>query len=439
MLSEIKISHKFDVLWEQPDEVRYYIITGGRGSSKSFSVSLWDCLKTFEQNSKTLYTRYTLISAKKSIIPEFEEKIQLLDAEEHFQINNNDITNNSTGSSILFSGIKTSSGNQTANLKSLQGVSVWILDEAEELVDESIFDKIDLSIRSKKSNNIVVLILNPTTKEHWIYKRFFESRGIDGGFNGINQDVCYIHTTYQDNLDNLSASFLNSIENIRLNNPEKYEHQILGGWRNKAEGVIFNNWQYGKFDDSLHYYYGLDFGFSTDPDACVKVAIDDKKRKLYVKELFYRNGQTIDVLTKLIANLPKGEIIADSAEDRLVDHLRTHAKRQVRRVKKPAGSVMAGISLLQNYTIIVEENSTNVAKELNNYSWNGKAKEAPIDMYNHLIDAIRYVVYTYGSRKFETPETYEDKNTRFVKGDFAGGLSSPWAGGDHTTENTSIF
>jgi len=381
-LSPIKINEKFDTLFKQPKGIRYYIVTGGRGSSKSFSIALWNCLKTFEQDSKTLYTRYTLISARKSIIPEFEEKINILNASDHFDVTNNEIINLETKSSILFSGIKTSSGNQTANLKSLQGVSCWILDEAEELVDELTFDKIDLSIRSKQSNNIVVLILNPTTKEHWIYKRFFEDKGVMDGFNGIKDDTCYIHTTYLDNKENLSTSFLNSIESIKANRPDKYKYQILGGWRNKAEGVIFT-WDYGNMDNSLPYYYGLDFGFVNDPDACVKVAIDQKRNVIYLEEMFYEYGQQIETVAKRVKELERGQIVADSAEARLIDYLRKESQCPIRSVKKGAGSVLEGVKLMQNYTIKVCGDSPNLVKELNNYAWNGKAKEAPIDDWNH--------------------------------------------------------
>lgn len=87
-----------------------------------------------------------------------------------------EIINKKSKSEIIFRGLKTSSGDQTANLKSLQGVTTWILDEAEELTDEATFDKINLSVRIKGKHNRVILILNPSTKEHWIYQRFFESK-----------------------------------------------------------------------------------------------------------------------------------------------------------------------------------------------------------------------------------------------------------------------
>ena len=68
------------------------------------------------------------------------------------------------------------------------------MDEAEELNDEDIFDKIDLSVRNKIQENGVILILNPTTKEHFIYKRWFEDRGVAAGSNITKEDTTYIHT-----------------------------------------------------------------------------------------------------------------------------------------------------------------------------------------------------------------------------------------------------
>lgn len=425
-LSKIQISDKYENIFNQPKGVRYYIVTGGRGSGKSFSIGLWASLKTFEQNVKILYTRFTLVSARKSIIPEFQEKIELANMTDHMVVTQNEITNTKTGSNILFSGIKTSSGNQTANLKSLQGVSCWILEEAEEEDSEDRFDKIDLSIRSQKSQNIVVLILNPTTKEHWIYRRFFEDKQIPEGYNGVKGDTCYIHTTYQDNINNLSDTYLSRIQAIRQNNPSKYNHQILGGWREKAEGVIFTEWEYGTFDDSLTWYYGLDFGYVADPDACVKVAIDDKRGILYLEEVFYNYGQTIDDIAQEVKKLERKTIVADSAEQRLINHLQKKSQRSVFPVKKGPGSVMHGIKIMQNYKIVVCGESPNLVKELNNYCYNGKAKEAPIDDYNHLIDSSRYVVHTFAANKLERHDPIDNDFTKWNRGDTTGYKAQPW-------------
>ena len=232
---------------------------------------------------RILFTRYTMVSAHLSIIPEFLEKITLLGYENIFSVNKAEVLNLGNESDILFRGIKTSAGNQTASLKSLQGISCWVLDEAEELIDENTFDTIDLSIREKNVQNRVILILNPVTKEHWIYKRFFEDKGVEAGFNGSKGNTTYIHSTYLDNIENLSKSFLERIKAIKHHNFKKYQHSILGSWLDKAEGVVFENWSIGEFNpDGLQTSCGMDFGFSIDPDSLTEVAIDKMIKKIYL-------------------------------------------------------------------------------------------------------------------------------------------------------------
>ena len=256
---------------------RYFIVTGGRGSGKSFSINLLLVLLTYEAGHTILFTRFTLASAYISIIPEFIDKIETLNIQEDFHITKDEIINKRSGSKIIFKGIKTSSGDQTANLKSLTNVSTWVMDEAEELVDENIFDKIDLSVRNLKNQNRIIMILNPVTKEHWIYSRFFEEKGVMESSNVSKGNTTYIHTTYQDNIENLSTSYLEQIENIKLRRPEKYRHQMLGGWLAKAEGVIFTNWKVGQFKKFGVSVYGQDYGFAADPSTLIETNIDQPK------------------------------------------------------------------------------------------------------------------------------------------------------------------
>ena len=385
----VTISNKYDNLGS---DSRYFIITGGRGSSKSFSITTFLSLLTRESGHIILFTRYTLVSAHVSIIPEFIEKIELLGMANDFAVTKDEILNIKTGSKIIFKGIKTSSGTQTANLKSLQGVTTFVLDEAEELTDEDVFDKIYLSIRHKTKQNRVILILNPATKEHFIYQRFFEGKGIEGGANTIKGDTTYIHTTYFDNIHNLSESFLSQIETIKERRPDKYQHQILGGWLNRAEGVIFSNWTIGKFKDVGSVVYGQDFGFSADPTTLVATSIDSVNKVIYLKLHLYQTGLTtsdIYRLNKSIAN--DCLIVADSAEPRLINELRDKGLNIMEAIKGQ-GSVTYGISLLQDYDLIVDEDSIDLIKELNNYSWLERKSKTPIDKHNHALDAIRYAV-----------------------------------------------
>jgi phage terminase large subunit len=384
----ISLNHKYNALGS---DSRYFVITGGRGSGKSYSVNSFLLLLTYEFGHVILFTRYTLISAHISIIPEFIDKIETAGLSEHFRITKDEIINLQTGSKIIFKGIKTSSGTQTANLKSLAGVTTWVLDEAEELTDETVFDKIDFSIRVKGIQNRVIKILNPVTKEHFIYKKFFEGMGVEAGSNITKHNTTYIHTTYLDNVNNLSESFLSQIEKMKIDNTHKYNHVIMGGWLDKADGVVFTNWKFGEFNpDGLQTSCGMDFGFSIDPDTLTEVAIDKTKQKIYVKEHIYQNGIQSHVLAPMIRERVGNKlIIADSAEPRLIADLK-HLGINIVPVKK--GTIESGITRMQDFEIIVEPNSTNIAKELNNYAYSDKSSKMYIDSFNHAIDGIRYNV-----------------------------------------------
>ena len=385
----ISLNNKYNLLGS---ESRYFVITGGRGSGKSYSLNSFLLLLTYEAGHVILFTRYTLTSANVSIIPEFIDKIESADLSRDFYITKDEIINLKTGSKILFKGIKTSSGTQTANLKSLAGVTTWVLDEAEELTDEETFEKIDFSIRTKGIQNRVILVLNPATKEHFIYKKFFEDKGIESGTNLIKGDTTYIHTTYLDNIENLSESFITQIENIKNRRPEKYKHQILGGWLDKAEGVIFNNWTIGKYENVGTTVYGQDFGFSNDPTTLIECNIDASNKRIYINERYSLQALT----TSQIYQLNKQHcldslIVADSAEPRLINELQTLGLNIVPTIKGQ-GSVTYGISLLQDYALIITPESINLIKEMNNYCWLEKKSNTPIDKHNHLIDALRYAV-----------------------------------------------
>lgn len=387
-MSKIVLHPKYKPLFTS--ESRYFICTGGRGSGKSFSIAYWAALMMlFESGHTILFTRLTMTSAHISIIPEFVQKIEQMGQSHHFEITKDSIICTKTGSKIIFKGIKTSSGDQTANLKSLTGVTTWIFDEAEELGDEAIFDKIELSVRDMVKQNRIILIMNPATKVHWIYERFFASKGINPGWNGEKDNVCYIHTTYLDNIKNLADSWIDNVLKIKETSPEKYEHVIMGGWLDVAEGVIFKNWTIGEFPD-MDYGFGLDFGFSPDPDVLVKVGIDKKLRKIFLHECLYSNKlHTHDLISKVKEYVGNKEIVADSSANRLISELKS-AGLNIIEAKKPAGSVVEGIKLAEGYEIIVSPSSTNLIKEFNNYVWSNKKSGEPKDCWNHGMDAWRY-------------------------------------------------
>ncbi len=373
------------------DKTRYYILTGGRGSGKSYAINYLALFLTFEKGQNVLFTRYTMTSTKTSIVPNFREAIEDLGLENAFTINNTEIINNQTGNILYFRGIKTGSGNQTAALKSLSNIGTWICEEAEEIPDFDTFNKINLSVRSNTVHNRVVLALNPATKEHWIYKNFYEDRGIEGGANTVQGDTTYIHTSYLDVLKHLPDSLIEEFERMKLQQPKKYNSTVMGGWLNKAEGVIFDNWRIGSYQSQGVDVYGSDFGFSKDPSTLIKTSIDKKNRIIYVDEQLCRASLNTTQLGEIFQDKAgKNLIIADSAEPRLISELKRYCN--IRPSEKGQGSVSGGIANLLDYEIVVTRNSLNLIKELNNYTWDDKKSGTPIDKFNHCIDALRYAV-----------------------------------------------
>ena len=382
------------------------LITGGRGSGKSFNASTFIERLTFEMTEaekivhQILYTRYTMVSAGMSIIPEMMEKIDLDGTTKYFKTTKTDIVNKMTKSRIMFRGIKTSSGNQTAKLKSIQGITTFVCDEAEEWTNEEEFDKIMLSIRKKGIQNRIIIIMNPCDSNHFIYQKYIEKTHklveIDGVQVQISThpNVLHIHTTYFDNLENLSPEFLKEVGDMKVNNPEKYAHVVIGQWADVAEGAVFKKWGIVKEfpRECKKVGIGQDFGFTNDPSAAVRCGIIDNR--LYVDELFYET----DMLSSAIANRLKPfsmKVFADSQDPRLIQEIKNRGVN-IYPVDKFPGSIKAGIDKIKDMEFFVTERSYNLITELRKYVWDkdkdGNYINEPVDEYNHLMDAIRYYV-----------------------------------------------
>ena len=378
---------------------RYFKLTGGRGSGKTFVVQDFLVRLLEEVGQGILYTRYTMTAVEKTIIPLFIKHIEIISDLKRYHITKTFIENKETGSFIMFSGIKTSSGDQTGNLKSLPNITTWVIEEGEDYNKENSFVDIDDSIRGLLLQNRVIWIQNPTTREHFIYKMFFEGnfeyREIDGVKyqHCIHPEVEHIHTTYLDNIENLDPKKVAKWKQTKIDNPKKYANKYIGAWLDKAEGVIFENWTTGKFDEVLPFIYGSDWGFANDPSTLIKVAVDEKNKLLYVEEKLYGKGMNTDQLRDAFtAVCGKSVIIADNSELRLINELRRSGLNILPVHKKP-GSIKSGINKMKNYNIIVCGNSPNLIKEFNQYCWVDKGtKEVPIDDWNHGIDPIRYAL-----------------------------------------------
>lgn len=387
-------------LYENRDKF-IVLITGGRGSGKSFEAARFLERLTFEKGRKILFTRYTLVSASKSIIPEVEDKIERDGTQEYFKVTKDRIINKYTGSELMFMGILASSGNQTAKLKSIQGVSVFVCDEAEEWRSEEDYDKMVLSIRTKGVQNMVIVVMNPASTSHFVYQKYIKDTHRVEVIDGVpvqistHPNVLHIHTTYLDNLEYLSREFVQEIESIKANNPDKYQRIVIGKWSDMNEGAIFK--KYSVVDSIPHFVQkcglGLDFGYTNDPTAGVFCGVHGNT--LYLDEVCYSTHMGSGDIIKTLRQYSSFDITADSADPRLIDEIRAGGLRIVP-VVKGAGSIIAGINKMLEMDICITARSKNLKYELDNYCWSkdkdGQYTNEPIDADNHLIDATRYYV-----------------------------------------------
>ena len=377
------------------------LITGGRGSGKSFNASAFIERLSFEKGHKMLYSRYTMTSASISVIPEFYEKIEADGTQKYFKTTKTEILNKRSKSVVMFRGIKTSSGNQTAKLKSIQGLTTFVCDEAEEWTSEEDFDKLMLSIRQKDIQNRVIIIMNPTDENHFIYQKYIKEThkliDIDGVEVQISThpSVLHIHTTYLDNAENLGEEFLKEIALIKSENAKKYAHVVIGRWADVSEGAIFKKFGIVKEFPlwCKKVAIGLDFGFTNDPSAAVRCGVIDNA--LYLDLLFHETGMLSSDIIKALKPFKALKVIADCADPRLIQEIHNGGIK-IYAVEKGSGSILAGIDKMKEMEIYLTERSYKLIEEFRKYVWDkdkdGNYINAPIDEWNHGMDASRYYV-----------------------------------------------
>lgn len=387
---ELKINPVFEPLFmDNLDDPRYYNLFGGRGSGKSFVASLATVKLTYSPfTHKILYLRQTMTTLEESSISDIRGIITLLGVQDDFRERKGTITNIRTGSTIIFKGIRTS-GNQTAKLKSLSGVTTLVIEEAEEVESFEEFSKIDESIRLVGKPLKVILIYNPTTSVgSWIHKEWFE----EGMPNPERfADTIYLHSTYLDNIDNLHPSVVKRYQDLQRTNPVYYRNTILAEWTLEAEGRIYAGWgQWPMLEEEGDTWYGLDFGYGgKDKTSCVKVTWIDGV--YYVEEMFSEAKLSIRrTLRKMRqANIPfTARIYADHAVPELVSQIREGGYTSIRNATK--GNKEAGIKKIQDKRIVmIGDDTTGLYYSYMTFrrDKNGKLKHEPDELA-----ALRYAI-----------------------------------------------
>lgn len=350
---ELKINPIFLPLFEDHLDIpRYYQVYGGRGSGKSFVVSITMVNKTYSPfKHKILYLRQTMTSSEDSTIADIRTAIEILGVGKDFKERNGVITNITTGSTITFKGIR-STGTQTAKLKSLSGITILVVEEAEEVESFEEFSKIDESIRIKGKPLQVILIYNPTSSvSSWIHKEWF----LEGyPLRERQDDTVYLHTTYLDNLENLNESVIKRYRSLELSNPTYYRQTILAEWTLEVEGRIYGGWgRYETNENRGDIWYGLDFGYGG-KDKTSLIEINYFEQTYYATQIFSEAKLSLkDTVRKLKDNgVPfTAKIYADSAMPLLMEEIRKKGFTNIRKATK--GNVEAGIKKVQDKDIVM--------------------------------------------------------------------------------------
>jgi phage terminase large subunit len=212
-----------------------------------------------------------------------------------------------------------------------------------------------------------------------------------------------IHTTYKDNKF-LPPDYVESLEALKETNPHYYKVYVLGEWASLDKLILPNVKvvdgidikQFSRSDIGV----GLDFGFTADPTAIVLTAYEASKRSLYIIDEVYGHEMLTDDIADAIKDKgwTKYRIVGDSSEARTIRELNLKGI-PIAPSKKGNKSIVHGVTFLQQQNIFVSKKCTNYLMETRNYAWakdrNGKYINKPIDKYNHLVDATRYIMERY--------------------------------------------
>lgn len=369
------------------------IFFGGSSSGKSFFICqkiVLECLK----GVNWMCCRNVAKTMRNSVYNQIVKTIYDMELSRYFRINKSDmvITCLLNGRQILFTGL-----DDVEKVKSVtpaNGILERIFVEEATEIKEDAYMQLTKRLRGISDNNkYIVLAFNPILKSHWIYKRFF-THWEDNKNWYEDRDVLILKTTYKDN------DMLTDEDRYRLENetdPYYYNVYSLGNWGVLGH-IIFRNWHTEDITDLIpsfdNIYCGMDFGYSSDPNALIKIHIDKKKKRIYVFDEYYQAGMTDEELLRVAKDMFGNEYVTcDSADPKTIDYLAVNNVRAVPAVKGP-DSINRGIRWLQGYEIIVHSECQNFKNEIEQYHWledkYGNAMAKPADENNHLIDALRY-------------------------------------------------
>ncbi len=385
------------------DDTRVQIFFGGASSGKSYFIAQRIVADTV-QGRNTLVLRNVARTLRGSCWNEIVKAISKVPYKQWFTISKTEmiITATNNGAQILFAGL-----DDVEKIKSItpaNGVltDVWVEEATETSYDD--YKQLEKRLRGEsRHKKRITLSFNPVYKEHWIYEEFFKGWA-DDDTSYQDEHLSILKTTYKDNRF-LTADDIYALEN---ETDEYYRAVYTEGQWGTLGDVIFRNWrvedlsEFSKSADKL--YFGLDFGFSSDPCAVVKLHYDKAHKRIYILDEIYERGLTNTALAPILKEFVGNHYVTcDSAEPKSIKELQNMGIRAIG-AKKGPDSIMHGIQWLQGHEIIIDTRCQNLRNEFQLYQWrkdkNGNSLRVPEDKNQHGIDGIRYALESESTARY---------------------------------------
>lgn len=383
------VDEAFQPLYE-PETYSHKCFYGGRGTGKTHASGEGLVRRALLSPTRIVCGRQFQNSIKDSIKELIEQKIYHFQANYLFNITEREIKC-VNGSSFAFVGLD----RNIESLKSFEGADITQIEEANKVKQKAV----DILIPT--------VLRKPNSEMWWNWNPDLETDPVDYLFRGPNvPSNSYVkHVTHENNPYFQDTELPQQMEDMKRGDPQKYNWIWLGDYNHNSDAQIFKNWRVGRLeiDESQEPLFGLDFGFSQDPNAFIKLYVLEKTKQIYICNEAFAKTVPNEHLPEFLDKVSEARgfpIIADSSRPETIDGLR-RAGFNVRGAKKGPNSVMDGISWLQGYEIVISPDCPHMALEARRYRYKtddlGNPLRIPRDDNNHGWDAVRYA--TEASRK----------------------------------------
>lgn len=389
------------------NKVRNKVAKGGRGSAKSESFAQLSVEKTHTERHRVLCCRELQKSIKESVHQTIKDCIYEKGLEKYYHITDTGIRSKRTGSEYLFLGVRSNPN----EIKSLKGITICWIEEGEGLSEKSL-DVLGPTIR--KIDAEIWVSYNPETKNSPCDKVFVQQ---------AQEDSIIVEMNWRDNPWFHLTSLPSLKDHCKKVDYEKYLWIWEGQYKKYAEDVIFKN----KIEvdcefeapEGTKFYFGLDFGFSTDPLSASRLweKEDGEFKDLYIDYEVYGLGIELDDMHEKLWNglpgLGRNPLMADSARPDTISLLRRKFIKAGKEwsgincigANKKKGSLEDGIEFLRSYRrIYIHKRCEGAKDDYQNYRWARDAQTneiltEPVDKANHTPDNNRYALEKLMKRK----------------------------------------